>query len=81
LIQFLKYLAEFIIILVITYRLICHDLSFVSKFLILNFKNYVKLQEKRNNLTKHVQLIFLKILNDSQYGESVLNLTKRVKII
>lgn len=58
----------------------CHDLSFVSEFLITNFKNYVKLQEKRTNLTKHVQLIFLKILNDSQYGESVLNLIKRVKL-
>ena len=65
--------------LLITYRLICHDISFISGFITRNFNNYVELQEKRNNLTKYVQLVFIKILNDSQYGESMINLIKLVK--
>lgn len=54
------------------------DLSKVSGFITRNFNSYVDLQEKRNNLTKYVQLIFIKILNDSQYGESMINMVKQV---
>ncbi len=57
-----------------------HDLSFMSGFITKNFDNYVELQEKRNNLTKYVQLLFIKILNDSQYGECMINLIKKVII-
>jgi len=52
----------------------------MSGFLTTNFNNYVDLQEKRNNLTKYVQLLFIKVLNDSQYGESMINLIKQVNL-
>ncbi len=66
-------------VLIITYKLICYDLSKVSGFITKIFDKYVDLQERRNNLTKYVQLIYIKILNDSQYGESVINLIKQVR--
>jgi len=52
----------------------------MSGFITRNFDNYVELQEKRNNITKYVQLLFIKILNDSQYGETMINQIKQVII-
>lgn len=74
----IKFKAEFVILLLIAYKLISYDLSFMSGFITRNFNRYVELQERRNNITKYVQLLFIKILNDTQYGESMINLIKQV---
>ena len=51
----------------------------MSIFLTNLFDKCVDVSNKRNHLIKHVQLIFVKIINDSQYGDSLINLIKTVK--
>jgi hypothetical protein len=71
-------LVEFVMTLVIYHKLIAIDITYISIFLTKLFDKCVDLTNKRVHLLKHVQLIFVKIINDSQYGDSLVNLIKTV---
>lgn len=64
--------------LVIFHKLISIDITYMSTFLTQLFERCVDLSNKRIHLLKHIQLIFVKIINDSQYGDSLVNLIKTV---
>jgi hypothetical protein len=72
-------LVEFILALCIYYKLITVDITYMSLFLTRLFDKYVELSNRRTNLLKHLQLLFSRIINDSQYGDSLVNLIKTVK--
>jgi hypothetical protein len=61
-------------------KIISNDISHISGFLTSLFDKYVELSNKRSQLLKYVQLIFCKIINDTQYGDSLVNSIKIVKL-
>jgi len=69
---------DFVVALVIFYKLISFDISGMSGFITKSFDNYVELSNKRSNLLKYIQIIVAKIMNDSQYGDSISNKIKEV---
>jgi hypothetical protein len=71
-------LVEFVLTLVIYHKLISIDIIYISIFLTKLFDKCVELSNRRVHLLKHIQLIFVKIINDSQYGDSLVNLIKTV---
>jgi hypothetical protein len=74
-------IVEFVLALVLYHKLISIDITYISIFLTKLFDKCVDLSNRRVHLLKHVQLIFVKIINDSQYGDSLVNLIKTVIII
>lgn len=71
-------LDEFVIALVTYYRLIFHDIMNISGFLTNCLDKYVDLTNKRPTLLKYLQLIVARILNDSQYADSIVYKIKNV---
>lgn len=65
-------------ILCIFYKMIMNDIFHIGSFLTKLFDKFIELSSKRNQLLKYVQLIFCRIINDSQYGDSLVNSIKQV---
>ena len=64
-------LDEFIIALVLYFRLISIDMSSVETFILKVFDKYVELSNKRIILLKYLQLIIAKILTNDKFKEIV----------
>lgn len=64
--------------LVTYYRLITQDIMNIGGFLTNCLDKYIDLSNRRPNLLKYIQLIVARILNDSQYGDSIIYKIKNV---
>lgn len=70
---------EIVVLLCLINKLFSRDISYISKFLTKFIKDFVIIAKKRPNLSKYVEMLLCKILNNSQYGDSLVNLMEQYK--
>ena len=68
---------ELIVLICIFNRLVGKDISYINTFLTKYLDSFIMIAQKRKHVIKYIEMLLSRILNDSQYGESLSNIMKQ----